>query len=179
MSEESESSSFRSQFQCPICLDLLVKPTLLHGCGHSFCSLCLHAFVSGGGTRCPECRTEIKAAPSAPCLAMERALLALLGSYAPPAEVQLHAQRVQAAELRLRGLPDMWKRFQGKQPNYDKEDEVYRCLECQWEVNQRDGHCTNCDEVYPSVVRPPGSDDDDEEEEEEEEEEDSSEDDEA
>ena len=164
--------SMQDELKCAICLEYLVKPTQLHACGHSFCTLCLHTCVQRCGARCPECRMDIAEAPSAPFLGIERAILLSLQSCEQ--ELLRYRQRVADAELSIRQLEDVWKRFRGKKPIYDKEDEIYRCPECHWEIDDRTGICTGaaCDLFYPSAVTNADEEEDEEEEDEEEEDED-------
>ena len=96
---------------------------------------------------------------------MERALHALMTSYDTPEEVQRQTNREQEADQKIKTM-QLWKRLLTKQPRYDPEDNLFFCTSCQWEINPN-GHCSKCDEFYPSAIRQ-----DEEEEEEEEEEED-------
>ena len=49
-------SEIEEEFQCAVCLDLIVLPTTLN-CGHSFCRHCLaHWFDCGKRTECPSCQ---------------------------------------------------------------------------------------------------------------------------
>mmetsp|Transcript_17145 Transcript_17145/g.47018 ORF Transcript_17145/g.47018 Transcript_17145/m.47018 type:complete len:368 (-) Transcript_17145:219-1322(-) len=43
------------EFKCPVCLDIMVKPTSLVPCGHSFCQACLK-----GHSECSVCRSGIQ-----------------------------------------------------------------------------------------------------------------------
>merc|ERR1712001_204334 len=48
--------------QCPICLDLVFKPTKLHPCSHIFCDPCIRKVRPLDTTKsimCPICRSEI------------------------------------------------------------------------------------------------------------------------
>ena len=53
---------------CPICIDLLVEPLVLH-CGHSFCRKCLETTLDYK-KECPMCREGLKGYEPNPCLNM-------------------------------------------------------------------------------------------------------------
>lgn len=48
----------QEELDCPICLQLLLRPVTL-GCGHNFCEACLHHAVAGGSQCCPTCRCPL------------------------------------------------------------------------------------------------------------------------
>jgi hypothetical protein len=54
----------RNEFKCPLCLDVLVRPVDVAGCGHSVCRThVIDLYQYGGsqsGIRCPVCRKEDK-----------------------------------------------------------------------------------------------------------------------
>lgn len=54
----------RNEFKCPLCLDVLVRPVDVAGCGHSVCRThVIDLYQHGGSTtgiRCPVCRKEDK-----------------------------------------------------------------------------------------------------------------------
>ena len=152
--------NYRAEFQCAICLDLLVKPVQLHDCSHTFCTICLHTFVEAGGLACPECRTVIKVPPSAVSLSMERALHSLMSAYDTPEEVQRQTKREQEASTVSTDV--LWKRI-AKQPRYDAEDDLFFCTICHHEIDDRDGYCTKCNEFYPAAIREQPEEEEDEE----------------
>ncbi|PIK57407.1 hypothetical protein BSL78_05673 [Apostichopus japonicus] len=45
------------EFNCPICLDLFLKPTQV-SCGHVFCEPCLQPYLPLASPKCPLCRAE-------------------------------------------------------------------------------------------------------------------------
>lgn len=59
-------------FECPICFDADLNPTIIVPCGHTVCGECVHKLVdpnrgirdgreNAGTARCPHCRGELKA----------------------------------------------------------------------------------------------------------------------
>ena len=46
-----------SEFQCPICLGIVVKATQ-SPCGHTFCQICIHQYLRKPNS-CPVCRANI------------------------------------------------------------------------------------------------------------------------
>jgi len=47
-----------AEFKCPICLQLMSKPTLVMECLHRFCKGCINTALRTGKKRCPSCRTK-------------------------------------------------------------------------------------------------------------------------
>lgn len=64
-------STAEEGFNCPICLDAVIDPTIVLPCGHSTCGECFATLVSGAvqqnlqaggegnGLRCPECKYQL------------------------------------------------------------------------------------------------------------------------
>ena len=69
--ESSLRTSLNDELSCPLCLDLLVRPTTLVPCGHSFCQECIFS-----GNNCPTCRASVRT--HVPCLALAGTLETLL-----------------------------------------------------------------------------------------------------
>ncbi|KAI0315739.1 hypothetical protein OF83DRAFT_1173547 [Amylostereum chailletii] len=63
-----------SDFTCPVCLDVMMRPTLVPQCNHTFCFHCLYelmdddeeGFIAQGGSRyaCPICQGSYTTAPT-------------------------------------------------------------------------------------------------------------------
>ncbi|KAJ1632248.1 hypothetical protein T492DRAFT_591275, partial [Pavlovales sp. CCMP2436] len=51
-------TSFKRDFTCPICLDLIREATATE-CLHRFCSECIEKSVRIGSKACPSCRQPI------------------------------------------------------------------------------------------------------------------------
>ena len=51
------------EFQCAVCLGLVVAPHVLSPCAHRFCGVCILEWA-GGKSTCPACRAEIKGPPA-------------------------------------------------------------------------------------------------------------------
>jgi hypothetical protein len=60
MSKIEEEEKKVSDFECPVCYDIMIEPRKLH-CGHRFCSVCLRN-TKWNNSQCPMCRAEISKA---------------------------------------------------------------------------------------------------------------------
>ena len=49
----------RSEFNCPICLKVMVKTTIVMECLHRFCADCIEKCLRLGMKECPSCRVHI------------------------------------------------------------------------------------------------------------------------
>ncbi|KAK2453730.1 RING/U-box superfamily protein [Trifolium repens] len=58
---EKEASEPKSEFHCPICMDLLVEEMSTR-CGHIFCKKCIKKAISSQGAKCPTCRKKVTSA---------------------------------------------------------------------------------------------------------------------
>jgi hypothetical protein len=145
---------------CSICLELLTRPVTLSDCGHSFCFLCIRTMVSSevdragdaGGIKyhCPSCRVRILHPPTAPNHMMAKCVKTLVSAWAPKArEEALKSMREteeqvdKVLDAAREGRCDPWSFFAAQEPIYDKEDGVYRCALCVWELDD-DGSCQHC-----------------------------------
>lgn len=57
-SKKMEENVFYTDFMCPICLQLLIKPVVLP-CKHELCMPCFQAHVEVTSLCCPMCRVRI------------------------------------------------------------------------------------------------------------------------
>lgn len=138
----SESNSLIPEpLVCTICQELMLNPYSL-GCGHTFCGLCLqHWFknrqYNNGDKTCPTCRTKVTVKP-----VHVHALRELADNVLAAVE---KADPAHAAEIREHSQPHsgpLFDEFHFAAPMRDREDDVYRCPECNWEIE--DGTCVNC-----------------------------------
>lgn len=92
----------REQYQCPICLDVVLDPVSLRTCGHRFCWACLcMAYCEkpeGALERCPCCRAAFPLDPEA--FVVDGILSRFLKTFFP--EVQSSRLREQRESLRHR-----------------------------------------------------------------------------
>ncbi len=45
-----------SNFECPICFDVLENPQIINGCAHTFCQNCLKSLGKARIKKCPICK---------------------------------------------------------------------------------------------------------------------------
>ncbi|KIX97738.1 uncharacterized protein Z520_06516 [Fonsecaea multimorphosa CBS 102226] len=158
----------RSLSVCKICMRSLYEPFIL-SCGHTYCYSCLASWFGGALRRrskknCPDCRARITAEPSPNYIL--RDLVHMLTGRAellPEDEtLQEHqlAKDVEAAQVAAdRTGPGLFKgifvrpirgQLRWGQGILDPEDNVLRCPECHWELE--DGECPHCGfhEMYDS-----------------------------
>ncbi|XP_050535029.1 E3 ubiquitin-protein ligase RNF8-like [Daktulosphaira vitifoliae] len=65
--KEKVYSVLESEFQCPICNELMVKACTIN-CSHTFCEVCLNTWLRGNNV-CPLCRTSVETKTL--CLALD------------------------------------------------------------------------------------------------------------
>lgn len=79
--------------ECPVCLESVRDPVLLHPCRHLFCRACSYRVLLEGGVRCPLCRGIATAlTPHSPSLRKGRAAVRL----------EVDAERGRHAGIRVR-----------------------------------------------------------------------------
>ncbi|KIW26251.1 uncharacterized protein PV07_09364 [Cladophialophora immunda] len=158
----------RSLSVCKICMRSLYEPYVL-SCGHTYCYTCLASWFGGAQRRnksksCPDCRTKIMTQPS-PNYLLRDLVHMLIGraDLLPEDEtIQEHqvAKEEEAAQLAAdRNGPGLFKgifltpiraQLRWGRGILDLEDNVVRCPECHWEIE--DGECGRCgfNEIYDS-----------------------------
>ena len=51
----------KDELNCPVCIEILTKPTMLVECGHIFCKTCVETLESSlNSVQCPICRAPLK-----------------------------------------------------------------------------------------------------------------------
>ncbi|KAL3481653.1 hypothetical protein BJX99DRAFT_218742 [Aspergillus californicus] len=147
----------RGLIQCGICIRPLYEPFTL-ACGHTFCYGCLTSWFAEGSSNktCPDCRAPVKSEPAPAYLV--RAVVQLFTSRAELLDKgettdQHKTHSVEEAQKletdKKNPNPKDGGLFRGifnkKRPNrpiVDLEDNVVRCPECSWELDE--AGCVNC-----------------------------------
>lgn len=87
------SPTSEEDYDCPVCLELLVDPVVISGCGHDACKHCLRRWLAQGQATCPTCRTAIVPATlPRVCLRLARTIETLF-----PARLQERRAQLAAA----------------------------------------------------------------------------------
>lgn len=145
---------------CKICIKPFYEPFILQ-CGHTYCYSCLASWFDGAKGRkskknCPDCRAKVKVQPSPNYLLRDLAHMFISRTELLPEDetVEEHqqAKEDEAGQLAAdRAGPGLFKgafkrqyspRLRWGQGIMDPEDNVMRCPECHWELE--DGECTQC-----------------------------------
>lgn len=138
---------------CTICSTIMLEPYTLQ-CGHTFCKDCLISWlkqVQEGVSTCPTCRKPIESEPHLSLALRELALVVVASN-----NVKYPDRVVPPSALELDRVPRFLDHIVPP-PRYDTEDDVYRCTQCSYEVED-DGHCSGCGRFYPSVAEGEGRD---------------------
>jgi hypothetical protein len=153
----------RSLALCKICIKPFYEPFIL-SCGHTYCYSCLASWFGGGHGRkskksCPDCRARVRVQPSPNYLLRDLVHMFIGRAELLPEDetVQEHEQAKEeeavllAADRAGSGLfkgvfaepagPLYFQRQWGH-GFHDPEDNVVRCPECHWELE--DGQCHRC-----------------------------------
>ncbi|KIW51218.1 hypothetical protein PV05_09960 [Exophiala xenobiotica] len=152
----------RSLSLCKICIKPFYEPFIL-GCGHTYCYSCLASWFGGAQTRkknknCPDCRAEVTIQPSPNFLLRDLVHMFIGRAELLPEDETVHEhQQAREDEAVLlaadRAGPGLFKGvFKRPHPAHvffpwargilDHEDNVMRCPECHWELE--DGQCLQC-----------------------------------
>ncbi|KAJ9493910.1 E3 ubiquitin ligase [Exophiala xenobiotica] len=147
---------------CKICIKPFYEPFIL-GCGHTYCYSCLASWFGGAQTRkknknCPDCRAEVTIQPSPNFLLRDLVHMFIGRAELLPEDETVHEhQQAREDEAVLlaadRAGPGLFKGvFKRPHPAHvffpwargilDHEDNVMRCPECHWELE--DGQCLQC-----------------------------------
>jgi len=156
----------RGLTRCKICFKPFYEPFIL-ACGHTYCYSCLASWFGGGANRgskknCPDCRAPVITMPSPNYLLRD-----LVHMFVTRAELLPEDETVQEHELGTEeeaaqlakdragaGLFNgvfipytmPWRRGGAMhavmRPIADQQDNVLRCPECTWEIE--DGQCPHC-----------------------------------
>lgn len=148
--------ALRQLLTCKICERLLYEPYAL-SCGHTYCYSCLSTwFVANHKKTCPNCRVVISQ-PPAPCYVIKEMTLVVthrteLLAEGETAEEHEKWQKEEADIVnkdRENKDPHTGGLFKGcfssrrqLQPIHDPTDGVYRCPQCNWELEE--GMCLQC-----------------------------------
>ncbi|KAH8928110.1 hypothetical protein BT69DRAFT_1329845 [Atractiella rhizophila] len=169
-------ANLQTTLNCPICLEVLVRPHALT-CGHIFCASCLsqwfHRSSSRPGTPdengrqrvnrkrnliCPSCRAQCHKYPPlklpllidlAHTLRPHRGNPLLGGDLADVGEGQDGEEKVQGEQDATWG--GLWVGARDEEvvsKIRDEEDGVFRCTGCSWEVSERAGRCPQCGRTF-------------------------------
>jgi len=60
--------NIESSLMCKICCGIIKKYTICHPCGHSYCNVCLDAYLKCSGNRCLTCGKEVTASTQVPSM---------------------------------------------------------------------------------------------------------------
>ena len=127
MMAEADMPSLSSlSLMCPVCLDTFKDPTILIGCGHTYCRGCLKNLIGNAGRNaimCPECRGITK--------------LDRHGVRTLPPNVTIKKLLSDSKDLATRGLHCSFHEF-AKRDIYCEDCEILLCPLC-----FSDGHTTH------------------------------------
>ncbi|KIV77944.1 hypothetical protein PV11_09716 [Exophiala sideris] len=146
---------------CKICIKPFYEPFIL-GCGHTYCYSCLASWFGGAQNRkkkknCPDCRAEVTVQPSPNYLLRDLVHMFINRAELLPEDetVQEHQQAKEDEAVMLAADRTGAGLFKGAfvrthtrllpiwgQGILDQEDNVLRCPECHWELE--DGECLQC-----------------------------------
>lgn len=151
---EPDLDSMRGLITCKVCQRFLSEPYGL-ACGHTYCYVCLDAWLVMQKKRtCPDCRAVIRQQPVPSFLIREMTrVFAYRAELLPDGEtVEEHDEYIKEAVAKVaqdkegRGLFNgMFKHGERTQwqPLHDPGDDVERCPNCHWELEE-DGVCNSC-----------------------------------
>ncbi|KAL6250602.1 E3 ubiquitin ligase [Rhinocladiella similis] len=148
---------------CKICIKPFYEPFIL-ACGHTYCYSCLASWFGGAKNRkkkknCPDCRAEVKSQPS-PNYLLRDLVHMFIGRAELLSEDETVAEHQQAKEDEAGQLAadragrGLFKGVFNKHRHashlpsssvrgvLDHEDNVLRCPECHWELEE--GQCLQC-----------------------------------
>ncbi|KAH0842376.1 hypothetical protein FOPE_07405 [Fonsecaea pedrosoi] len=153
---------------CKICMRSLYEPFIL-SCGHTYCYSCLASWFCEGSRKttkknCPDCRARVTVEPSPNYLLRDLVHVLIARAELLPEDETLQehqlAKEAEAAQLAAdRTGPGLFQGlFRNQEQRYftlargllDQEDNVVRCPQCHWELEE--GECMRCGfhETYDS-----------------------------
>lgn len=156
----TDIDSMRHLVTCQICHRFMYEPFAL-SCGHTYCYSCLSQWLPSNVRKtCPDCRAVITQEPTPSYVIRELVLIFTSRDRLLPAGESLEEHHTIAKEeadvvakdrANINGVggglfKGCFKRIpRSRSPMaafHDHGDDVLRCPECYWEVE--DGHCANC-----------------------------------
>lgn len=149
----ASSDALYYALKCTVCTSLMLEPYTLQ-CGHTFCKDCLKSWlkqIQEGVTTCPTCRKPIESEPYLSLALRELALVVVASN-----NIKYPEREIPPSALELDKVPRFLDHIVPP-PKYDTDDDVYRCTQCHYEVED-DGHCSGCGRFYPSVAEGEGRD---------------------
>lgn len=156
---QTHIEDMRNLSLCKICIKPFYEPFIL-ACGHTYCYSCLASWFGGGHGRkrnknCPDCRAAVTVQPSPNYLLRDLSHMFVGRAELLPEDETLEEHQIgkrEEADLLAadRAGPGLFKgAFAAKSHILrlgggilDAEDNVIRCPECHWELE--DGHCGQC-----------------------------------
>lgn len=146
---------------CKICIKPFYEPFIL-GCGHTYCYSCLANWFGGAQNRkkkknCPDCRAEVTVQPSPNYLLRDLVHMFIGRAELLPEDETVHEHQQAKEEEAVMLAADRTGvgLFKGAFVRahrpllihwghgiLDQEDNVLRCPECHWELE--DGECLQC-----------------------------------
>ncbi|KNC82681.1 hypothetical protein SARC_05040 [Sphaeroforma arctica JP610] len=153
------AAAYRSAMVCSICSEILVKPHSLE-CGHSYCVTCICTYFSvrkamGRGLQCKQCNNPIRKKPE-PSLVLQTRINILRKQPCADIILKNYSARLKTAQQAMKS--DEYKSItpgtelvdhEGKGYVFDKGDDVYRCIECLFEIE--DYKCAGCGVAFPEL----------------------------
>ncbi|RVX73993.1 hypothetical protein B0A52_02883 [Exophiala mesophila] len=165
-SDESRLGTFQKHIEdmrnlslCKICIKPFYEPFIL-ACGHTYCYSCLASWFGGGHGRkrnknCPDCRAAVTVQPSPNYLLRDLSHMFVGRAELLPEDETLEEHQTgkrEEADLLAadRAGPGLFKGAFAVKSRVlrlgggilDAEDNVVRCPECHWELEE--GHCGQC-----------------------------------
>lgn len=156
---QTHIEDMRNLSLCKICIKPFYEPFIL-ACGHTYCYSCLASWFGGGHGRkrnknCPDCRAAVTVQPSPNYLLRDLSHMFVGRAELLPEDETLEEHQIgkrEEADLLAadRAGPGLFKgAFAAKSHSLrlgggilDAEDNVIRCPECHWELE--DGNCGQC-----------------------------------
>jgi hypothetical protein len=135
-------NSLERTISCEICFDVLMVPHTTQ-CGHTFCYSCINTWINQEriNPTCPKCRSK-QEHPPVLNHALELCIQLLVPMLWGPEEQKGIQSRLEESKTQFKSISNPWNWNAGNTMFFDASDNVHRCGNCGFEVEN--GYCETC-----------------------------------